>query len=111
MTDSSATRGLWLRWVLASALGGVVFARVARRVSMAAGNSVGDVAAETVMGALALGGIMAGVVAAVVATALSGIALGELAGGGVGGGVFGAAYATVSGFVVLPRAVGTEGSS
>ena len=51
---------------------------------------------------------VAAVVAAVLATALSGIALGEYSGGGVGGAVFGAAYAAVTGFVVIPTAVGPE---
>ena len=68
MTESNQdTRGLWLRWISASAVGGFVFAVVARRVSMAAGGSVwesmGPVVAEIVIGALALGGIMAGIAA------------------------------------------------
>lgn len=59
--------GLWLRWVLAGALGGAAVAGTARRVSIAAGGSVwevlGGVAGETVVGALALGGTMAGIAA------------------------------------------------
>ena len=198
MTDSKQeTLGLWLQWIGVSAIGGFVFAVVARRVSMGAGGIIGDsfgpVAAEVVIGALALGGIMVGiaagqwlvvrrtvpwagwmvlamvaggmagggagfgvlqglggvdggafavavavvaglaalggvgwlllrsraaaarrfawrsmaaVVAAVAATGMSGIALGEYSGGGVGGAVFGAAYAAVTGFVVIPNASG-----
>lgn len=197
MTDSKQeTTGIWLQWIGVSAIGGFVFAVVARRVSMGAGGIIGDsfgpVAAEVVIGALALGGIMVGiaagqwlvvrrsvpwagwmvlamvaggmagggaafgvlqglggvdggtfavavavivglaafvgvqrlllrgrapvagrfawqsmaaVVAAVAATGLSGVALGEYSGGGVGGAVFGAAYAAVTGFVVIPRTI------
>lgn len=58
-------RGVWLRWVLASAVGCAVVSAVARRVSMAAGGAVGDavgpVAAEVVVGALALGLVMFGI--------------------------------------------------
>ena len=68
MPESGAVLpGLRLRWLLASALGGLLVARVARRVSMVAGGSVwetlGGVAGEAVVGALALGGIMAGIAA------------------------------------------------
>lgn len=56
---------MWTQWVVASALGGLVFAFFVRLVSMAAGSAVGDaagaVAAEAVVGALALGGIMLGI--------------------------------------------------
>ena len=66
MTESKQeTLGLWLQWVGASAIGGFVFAVLARRVSMGAGGVIGDslgpVAAEVVIGALALGGIMVGI--------------------------------------------------
>ena len=68
MTDSKQeTLGLWLQWIGASAIGGFVFAVVARRMSMGAGGIIGDsfgpVAAEVVIGALALGGIMVGIAA------------------------------------------------
>lgn len=58
-------RRLWMQWVLASALGGLLFAFFVRSVSMAMGAAVGGaagaVAAEAVVGALALGGIMLGI--------------------------------------------------
>ncbi|MCY4398889.1 MAG: hypothetical protein OXE96_06010 [Gemmatimonadetes bacterium] len=58
-------RRLWLQWVLASAVGCAVVSTVARRVSMAAGGAAGDVmgplVAEVVVGALALGGVMLGI--------------------------------------------------
>lgn len=58
-------RRLWTRWVVASTLGGLVFASFVRLVSLAAGGAVGEaagaVAAEAVVGALALGGIMLGI--------------------------------------------------
>ena len=93
---STSRKGLWLRWISASALGGVVLAHVARRVSMAAGGAVGDalgpVAAETAVGALALGGMMAGlsvgqwlVIRQHVSWAPR-LALGTVAGGVAGGG-------------------------
>ena len=68
MTDSKQeTLGLWLQWIAVSAIGGFVFAVVARRVSLGAGGIIGDsfgpVAAEVVIGALALGGIMVGIAA------------------------------------------------
>lgn len=68
MTEANRSdTGLWLRWTGASAIGGFLFAVAARRVSMAAGGNIGDsfgpVAAEVVIGALALGGIMAGIAA------------------------------------------------
>ena len=66
MADSSSIkRGLWLRWVLASAIGCAVVSTVARRVSMAvggvAGDAMGPLVAEAVVGALALGGVMLGI--------------------------------------------------
>ena len=60
-----SARQLWLRWIAAGALGGALVAFVVRRVSLAAGDAVGDafglVAAEVVVGALALGGVMLGI--------------------------------------------------
>ena len=93
--------GLRLRWVLSSALGGLLVARVARRVSIAAGGSVwetlGGVAGEAVVGALALGGIMAGIAAGQwlvvrrrlpwAARLAAGTVAGAAAGGGIGFGV------------------------
>ncbi len=101
---------LWLAWVLASGIGGMVFARVARSVSLGAGGVVGDaagpVAAEAVIGALVLGGIMLGIAAGqwlvirrrvpwAGAWALSMVAGGTL-GGALGLGVH-ASLATVAG--------------
>lgn len=97
----AARRALWLRWILAGALGGLAVARVARRASVAAGESVwetlGGVAGEAVVGALALGGIMAGIAAGqwlVVRRRVpwapwlaAGTVAGGVAGGGAGFGV------------------------
>ena len=62
---SSMKRGLWLQWVLASAVGCAVVSTVARRVSMAVGGAAGDamgpLVAEFVVGGLALGGVMLGI--------------------------------------------------
>ena len=61
----SLNRRLWTQWVVASALGGLVFAFVVRLVSTGAGGSVGEslgaMAAEVVIGASALGAIMLGI--------------------------------------------------
>ncbi|MDE2794220.1 MAG: hypothetical protein OXL34_05310 [Gemmatimonadota bacterium] len=127
MTESKHEKlGLWLQWIGASAIGGFVFAVLARRVSMAAGGTIGDsfgpVAAEVVIGALALGGIMVGIAAgqwlvvrrsvawagwmvlAMVAGGMAGGAtgFGVLQGlGGVDGGAFAVAVAVVAGLVAL----------
>ena len=97
------TRGLWLRWIAASAVGGFLFAVAVRRASMAAGDSVwemGPVVAEIVIGALALGGIMAGIAVnqwLVVRRRVSWA--GWLAAGMVGGGIAGggAAFGVLQG--------------
>ncbi len=127
MTDSKQeTLGLWMQWIGVSAIGGFVFAVVARRVSLAAGGTIGDsfgpVAAEVVIGALALGGIMAGIAAgqwlvvrrtvpwagwmalAMVAGGMAGggAAFGVLQGlGGVDGGALAVAVAVVAGLAAL----------
>ena len=104
MTESnSETRRLWLRWIVGSAAGGFVFAVTVRRASTAAGDSVwemGPVVAEIVIGALALGGIMAGIAVnqwLVVRRRVSWA--GWLAGGMVGGGIAGggAAFGVLQG--------------
>ena len=120
MTESNLeTRGLWVRWVGASAIGGFVFAVAARRVSMAAGGSLGEalgpVAVEVLIGALALGGIMAGiavgqwlVVGRRVAWALwraAAMVDGGIAGGGAGFGVLQALGGVDGGGVAVAAAV------
>ena len=105
MTDSKQeTTGLWLRWIVASAIGGFVFAIAARRWSVAAGGSVwdsmGPVVAEIVIGALALGGIMAGIAVGPWLVVRRRVPwAGWLAAGMVGGGVAGggAAFGVLQG--------------
>ena len=59
---SESKWGLWLLWVLASALGGAAVSLVARAAAYAAGYAAGeaggDVLAEAATGAVALGGFM-----------------------------------------------------
>ena len=61
-------RRLWWRWVGASALGAAGFAFAARPISLAVGGATGEalgaVAAESVTGALVLGGVMLGMATA-----------------------------------------------
>ena len=72
-------RRLWLQWVLASAIGCAVVSTVARRVSMAVGGAAGDamgpLVAEVVVGALALGGVMLGIAVGPVASRSSHVGL------------------------------------
>ena len=104
MTEStSETRRLWLRWIVGSAVGGFVFALVVRQVSMGAGDSVwelGPVVAEIVIGAVALGGIMAGIAMNQWLVVRRQVAwAGWLAAGMIGGGIVGggAAFGVLQG--------------
>ena len=109
MTESnSGTRRLWVRWIVGSAVGGFVFAVVVRQASTAVGDYVwemGPVVAEIVIGAVALGGIMAGIAMnqwLVVRRRVSWA--GWLAAGMIGGGIAGGG----AGFGVL-QGMGGEG--
>ena len=97
-----------MRWIVGSAVGGFVFAVVVRQASTAAGDSVwelGPVVAEIVIGAVALGGIMAGIAVNQWLVVRRRVAwAGWLAGGMIGGGIAGGG----AGFGVL-QGMGGEG--
>ena len=65
LRERGAGAALWLAWIAAGAIGATLTAFVARRVSLAAGDAAGEafglVAAEVVVGALALGTVMLGI--------------------------------------------------